>query len=341
MILRKSRVAIVSMVIAIALTGCGGYLPVKDTQYVSIPVAELAPTQDMLQSSGAKIILSPIEYSDKNDRVFVDSVYDDLSQRLLKSGNVLVDRKLANKLKNELLAAEQSGRFQTSGPAVADIAMMTKIVSLSYSSTYHKRKKKKDSKGNTYYRDAYCSFRSKAKLNVRAYKIPSMELVNTYEYEGSYKKSIDMRNSRCSISGHTTYNILNAALAKAIKSDSHRTLNDIAPESYVLERYDDKSNLGEKVLYRTTIGTRQGAVEGAEVNIYHKVKRKNPLTKTTRIENILIGEGEITSEIDETGSYVYVDDEALISSIKIGDVVKLNRGKCGFDEYQVFGVCIK
>lgn len=338
--LRKKCAVIASMVVAISLTGCGGYLPVKDTQYVSAPIAELAPTEKQMMAQGSKIILSPIEYSDKNTAVFVGAVYDDFSQRLLKSGNVVVDRKLAYKLKGELSAAEKSGRFQTSGPAIADIALMTKIVSLSYSATYHKRKKKKDSKGNTYYRDAYCSFLSKAKLNVRAYKIPSMDLINTYEYEGSNSSRIDMSNKRCSISGQTTYNILKLALEKAVKDGSNKTLNDIAPEAYVIERYDDKDDLGESVLYRITISKQQGAIEGAEVNFYHKVKRKNPLTNTSRIEQVLIGQGEITTEIDEQGAYVYVDDEALIKEIKIGDVVKLNRGKCGLTGYQLFGSCI-
>ncbi|WP_133011335.1 hypothetical protein [Marinomonas flavescens] len=207
MILRKSRVAIVSMVVSIALTGCGGYLPVRDTQYVSIPISDEKPTPEELKSNGIKIISFPIEYSDKNFRFFTEFVYDDFSQRLLKSGNMIVDSKLANKLKSELLAAEQSGRFQTSGPAVADVVMITKIVHLAHNAVYYESKRKTDSKGNTYYSDAYCSFISKAKLNVRAYKIPSMKLVNTYEYEGTKNTSVDMSDRECSVSASTTYNL--------------------------------------------------------------------------------------------------------------------------------------
>ncbi|MBR7889954.1 hypothetical protein J9B83_13630 [Marinomonas sp. A79] len=342
MLKKKILVAAVA-VSTVILTGCG---PVKvaDTTPTPVPEAEFAPTSEELKAqmkgSGSKIVLSAVEYSDSAAKSFAPGVYDDFSQRLLKSGNTLVDRTLAAKLEDELRAAEVSGKFQTSGPADADIAIMTKISDLSLKHSFTKEYVWVDEDGERHKRDSYCRFTSGAKLFVRAYKIPSMDLVNTYDYEGSATMTSETGNSNCPINDATASSLVNEALEDAVKSGSGETLNDLAPEAYVLERRDNED--ASKALFRVTIAKKSGAVEGAKVKFYRKTRTITPITNEERMGRMLLGEGEISGEgIDTSGSYVYVKDKELIQDIKIGDIAKLDHGKCDVDETEVLGSCIK
>jgi len=341
----KNTLAAAAIVSTTLLTGCvGGGLKPGNTEPVSVAQTVMAPTAQELKAQmsghGYKIILSPVEYSGSYDKVFASEVYDDLSQRLLKSGNTVVDRALAAKLKNELLAAETTGKFRTSGPAVADIAIMAKIASVKYSKSFHESNSWKDKDGKYHKTDASCSFSSKAQLYVRAYKIPSMELINTYEYEGSSSFSTDTSRSSCPITDASANGLMAKALKDAIKSGSGETLNDLAPEAYVIERRDNED--GSKSLFRVTIGKRSGAMKDATVKFFRKKSHVTPITNEVRIEKALLGEGEVIAEgIDAHGSYVYIDDAELINELKIGDIARLDHGKCDVGEYEVFGSCVK
>ncbi|MBU1296608.1 MAG: hypothetical protein KJ609_13890 [Gammaproteobacteria bacterium] len=341
---KKNILLAAALVSTTLLTGCIGTPKPGDTTPVAVPNAEIIPTPEELKAQmsghGYKIILSPVEYGNSYDKVFATEIYDDISQRLLKSGNTVVDRTLAAKLKDELLAAEASGKFRTSGPAVADIAIMTKIASVKYSSKFSEASYWTDKKGKSHKTDASCSFSSKAQLYVRAYKVPSMELINTYEYEGSSSFSTDTNRSSCPITDASANGLMTNALKDAIKSGSGETLNDLAPEAYVVERRDNAD--ASKSLFRVTIAKRSGAMKGAAVKFYRKKSHITPITNEVRIEKSLLGEGEIIAEgIDAQGAYVYVDDKELINELKIGDIAKLDHGKCDVGEYEVFGSCVK
>ena len=342
---KRKLLAAVSIIGVLTLTGCSS-LDVAHTEHVSAPVSEFSPSKAQLTAQmkghGNKVIIVPVEYSAAAGKYFVDEVYDDLTQRVMKSENTVVDRKLALKLKDELIAAEKSGKFRTNGPSVADIALLTKIVGLNTTSTFYKSRSWVDDKGKRQTTDAFCKFSSEAKLFVRAYQMPSMELINTYEYDGSESFNSDTRDSRCPISNAQMRSLDSKALADAVKSGSFKTINDLAPESYVIERRDEIGKPhGTNSLFQVTIGKRQGAVDGATVKFYHKEKEVTPITNEVRIQNILVGEGKVIKDKAAVGSYVHVSDEAVINKIMIGDVAKLDHGKCEAGEYEVLGSCVK
>ena len=328
---------------SVLLTGCTPPT-IGDTAPAPLLETEVMPTKAELKAQmsgqGTKIILSPVEYSDNHAKGFTSEVYEDLSQRLLKSGNTLVDRTLAAKLKNELLAAESSGKYRTSGPAVADIAIMTKISEVGLTSRFSESRSWVDDDGEKHKIEASCRFESTAELYVRAYKIPSMELINTYEYEGSSSSSTETRNSKCPISDVAAATLVSRALQDAVKSGSFETLNDLAPDAYVIERRDNEDS--SKALFQVTISKRAGAVEGATVKFYRKSIDVTPITNEERVRKTLLGEGEIIAEgINDQTSYVYVKDKELIETLQMGDIAQLEHGKCDADETQVFGSCVK
>lgn len=327
----------------IQATGCTVIPKMDQTQLVQVPAAPLAPTAEELRhqmmGKGQKIVVTPVETTNAAQQPFANSTYEQLMQRMMQTGNTIVDRSLAKKLRSELLAAEQSGVYKSSGPDIASIALMSKIVSIGYDSEFTEAYTTEDDDGDKHYHPARCGYTSNAKLYVRAYRLPAMELINTYTYQGRYYTSTETRSSHCRISKTVRNSYYQTALNKAIRNGSSQTMNDIAPSAYVLERRDaiDKESSS---LFRITISKTQGAREGIGVRFFRKEKRENPITHDVRYETIFLGEGKITSYIDNTGSYAFVDDKKLIARLRVGDIVKLDHNSCLSYEINAFGSCV-
>ncbi|CAG8999082.1 MAG: hypothetical protein CENE_01046 [Candidatus Celerinatantimonas neptuna] len=334
-----------SSIALLMLAGCTSIPKLNQTHVTKIPEAVYAPTAAQLKAQmkglGQKIVVLPFETTASSQTPYASQAYELFTQRLLNSGNTIVDRSLAKKLKGELLAAEKSGVYRKNGPNIADIAMMPKLVSLTYSKDFTEGHSWVDSKGYSRHVAPRCSFNGRAKIYVRVYRIPSMQLVNNYEYEGSSSHSSQSRRSSCPMSRGELRGLMSRAIEDAIKSGSAKTLNDIAPAAYIIERRDVNDKDGESALFMTTMNARQGAVAKAKVKIYRKEKSENPITHEVHSRLTLLGEGVMTDNIDSYGSYIYVDDEALIKKIRIGDIVKLDYGKCEPGEYELLGRCIK
>lgn len=336
---------ITTSIVLLLLAGCTSIPKLNKTHVTKIPTASYAPSSAQMEAQmkglGQKIVVLPFEAASSSQKPYASQAYELLTQRLLNSGNTIVDRTLAKKLKGELLAAEKSGVYRKNGPNIADIAMMPKLVSLTYSKDFTEGHSWVDSKGYSHYVAPSCSFKGRARIYVRVYRIPSMQLVNNYEYKGSSSHSSQSRSASCPISRGELQGLMGNAIEDAIKSGSAKTLNDIAPAAYIIERRDVNGKDGGSALFMTTMNARQGAVAKAKVKIYRKGKSENPITHKVHDQLTLLGEGVMTDNIDSYGSYIYVDDEALIKKIRIGDIVKLDYGKCDPGEYELLGRCIK
>lgn len=327
------------------LSGCTSIPKMSETQLVQLPAAPMAPTakqlKEQMNGTGQKIVITPLETTQKVQQPFTAQTYEQLTQRMMRSGNTIVDRSLAKKLRAELLAAEKSGVYKGSSPDVADIALMSTIAKLSYGKDYTEAKHWTDDDGKYHRLPPFCTYTGHAQINVRAYRMPEMKLINTYEYQGNSSTTKKDVPYYCPIGRGTLQGLLSAALTDAVKSGSGATMNDVAPPAYVLERRDQVGKSGKVALYRITINASKGARKGAKVKFFRKDKRENPITHEIRYENLLLGSGQITEYIDSTGSYVFVDDENVINQLRVGDIVKLDHGKCDPGEMEFLGQCLK
>ncbi|MFM2480987.1 hypothetical protein [Celerinatantimonas sp. YJH-8] len=327
------------------LAGCA-QLPITTDGYrkVDLPAGSgTAPTPEQLQaqmkSKGQKIVVTPFDVADRaTQHRYTTQAYDELTQQLMDSGNTILDRKLASKLKPELVAAEKKGIYDGSGPHIADIAMMPRLVTLNSNGQFVERRVYKDKKGNVIVIPAKCQYSGDASMSIRAYRIPSMELINTYTFNGRVSRSTETRYSNCAPNTSLKRSLESGAVKDAILRGVKVTLNDITPPAYIIGRRDKID--GDDSLFRTTMNKIQGARAKLKVNIYRIEKNYNEYTQQTRTEKVLIGSGVMTSMIDDTGSYVDVTDKKLIQKITFGDVIQLDHGKCLNGEFEILGHCM-
>lgn len=343
------KLAVIGMVIGL-LTGCAS-LPDSTANYpktvplASDPLSEgVLPTPEqlktMMKQNGQKIVVTPFEVAnEKTQSAYAQQAYDELTQDLMGSGNTIIDRDVAKKLKKELLAAEQSGVYSTKAPDIASIAVLPKIVTLNATKRFIEGRRFVDKEGRLVVIPPKCQYNAQASIYVRVYRIPSMELVKTYSYDGSSAQRSESRSSYCPLEGSLLRSLLSSAITDAIEHGVKATLNDIAPIAYIIERRDQIDD-DDSSLFRVTMNRQQGAIAGLKVNIFRLKKRYNQYTDESRIEKVKIGQGTMTPIIDDSGSYIEVRDKDLINQIKFGNIVQIDHGKCIDGEFELLGQCL-
>ena len=322
------------------LIGCGSTAPqVSSAASVSIPMAPMAPKADELNQE-QKVVLLPFEITEQLHSVVASSGYAGLEQALMKAGNTVIERDIAAKMRNELLVAEKTGKYRTSGLQAADLAIMVKVVSTDLGSSFSERSTWTDKDGDRHTSPAKCNFSGKTKMHVRAYRLPEMISIGSYDFEGSASSSTETNNSKCPISTQNAENLLSSATNTAVVENQFKLLNELVPPYYVIER---RQVPGQKdvALFRTTLSGAKGAKEGVKVNFYRREMKTNPLTNEQFIEDVLLTSGEITNTIDSNGSYVLVKKAEEINKLMLGDVVKVEHERCPADYYYLLGSCHK
>lgn len=335
----KQKLIVLSLASGL-LAGCVSTAPeVGSSATVNIPLAPLAPSAEELKKE-QKIVLLPFEISEELQSAVASTGYASLEQALMQSGNIVIERDIAAKMRDELLVAEKTGRYRTSGLQAADIAVMVKIVSADIGSSFSERDTWVDKKGKQHTSPAECSFRGKTKMHVRAYHLPEMRQIGSFEFDGSASSSTETNNSKCPISVGQAEGLLSSATVTAVRENQFKLLNELVPPYFVIERRQipgDKNN----ALFRTTLSNANGAKEGTKVNFYRRELKTNPLTEEQFVEEILLTSGQITSDIDANGSYVLVKKADEINKLMLGDVIKVEHDRCPQGYYSLLGSCHK
>lgn len=337
----KQKFAVAALAASL-LAGCGlngGAPQVSSAAVVNIPMAPMAPTADELKQE-QKVVLLPFEMSEQLHAIVAANGYASLEQALLKAGNTVIERDIAAKMRSELLVAEKTGKYRTSGLQAADIAVMVKVVNADLSSSFSERRSWTDKDGDRHTSPAECDFKGKTKMHVRAYRLPDMSPIGTYDFEGSATSSTETNNSNCPISTASAEGLIAGATNTAIVENQFKLLNELVPPYYVIERRQVPGDQN-KALFRTTLSSIKGAKEGMKVNFYRREMRTNPLTKEQTVEEVLLTSGEVTNTIDGNGSYVLVKKADEINKLMLGDVVKIEHDRCPEGYYSFLGSCHK
>lgn len=324
----------------VLLAGCmSTKIDVNSAATVNIPMAPLAPTAEELKQE-QKVVLLPFEMTEEMHLIAATNGYPSLEQALMKAGNTVIERDIAAKMRSELLVAEKTGKYRTSGLQAADIAVMVKVVSTDLTYSFSERSSWTDKKGKRHTTPAKCSFKGKSKLFVRAYRLPDMIQIGTYDFEGDATNSTETSNSNCPISNASFEGLISSATSTAVLENQYKLLNELVPAYYVIERRQIPGDKGN-ALFRTSLTNAKGAKEGAKVNFFRRELKTNPLTQEQFVEEVLLASGEITDQIDRNGSYVLVKNAEQIEKLMLGDVVKVEHDRCPEGYYSLLGSCNK
>lgn len=319
---------------ALALAGCMSSAPrLAETRIVSLPDAQVMPTPAQVKDSSLSIIVAPVQLNSGVHPSLGDLTYDGIHNSISKAGNTAIDRDLALRFKDELAVAEMNGRFSSRGIEAADIAVMSTVKSSTLTYEFTEKEEWKNKKGEWVEDPAHCDFDAKTTITVKAFHLPDMTPVGTWDFVGTQGSKTETTNSRCPISDAAAMSLAKEATADAIKRNVHQLLTPLAPDFYILERRDAEGGS----VFRTNLGTTKGARKGAMVKIYKIEKVAATEYTKEQVNKVFLGEGEITEDVSADASYVYVDDKQIIDQIRRGHVVQMAHSECGIGKGDAFG----
>ncbi|WP_240002652.1 hypothetical protein [Photobacterium kishitanii] len=246
-------------------------------------------------------------------------ILNELEATITGIGGHVVDRKLASKLKNEIKLAEQSGRYNTNGVPIADIAVITEVTASNLSYSFEKERKRKTKDGETKYYPSKCEFDVDVKAITKVISLPDMSLLERIEFSGSDSSSTETRDSDCPISQAKYVGMTNEAATNAIKHsfDLQKMLAPIAP---VIELRQCSAGSMVKI----GMGSNRKIRPGSDI-IFSQIY-KNELGE---IETYTIGEGNVVDiendGIKPTFSWVAIEED-LSLKLRRGDAAKIVPG---------------
>ncbi|PSV48920.1 hypothetical protein [Photobacterium indicum] len=272
-----------------------------------------------------KVIVLPVdaEFKDSSNTKVKSVLRNDLEAQIAHSGANLVDRKLANKLKNEIKLAEQSGRYNSKGVPIADYAILTEIISTDLSKSYKEAYTYENKDGETKRVPAKCSYKVDIKAIAKVVSLPSMELVKRIELTGDESITTETRSSKCPISSAQYTGLASKAAAESV-SYTHDLKKMLAPSASILEL----RQCTEGSMVKIAMGTNKKVTPGIDVAFSKSMKNDDG-----EVETFALGEGTVVS-IPEHGikakySWVSVDKE-LAKKVQKGNIAKIIPEECSF-----------
>lgn len=275
-------------------------------------------------SDDLKVIVLPVdmEFQDVAKGKLQSVLRNDLEATVEGTGANLVDRKLANKLKGEIKLAEQSGRYNTSGVPIADLAIITEVTASNLKTSFSESYTYENDDGETKRVPAKCSYDVEVKAVAKVVALPAMTVVQRIELSGSEYRSSETNNSRCPVSNASYTSMASEAATKSVEHN-FELQKLLAPSAPVTEmRYCKKGGNQVKI----AMGSSKKIKPGADITFssIHK-------SDEGEIETYTLGEGYVVENendaVKPTFSWVAIDEE-LAMKIRKGDSGKLIPEEC-------------
>ncbi len=308
--------------VPLIFTGCGGWMTKKVDpqayQSINIDAIEELPSKEMLEGKKPRAVVFKAE--EKADLARKMSIGESLTgtiESYLAQGTEIIDRSLAQKLKEEIMLGELNGR-SSGGPSLADFAVLSEITMSKWNKKFNEGRTYRDSDGNFVRIAPSCSYSANVAGNIKIYALPSMSVVETIKFTGTERSKEDSRHSHCPITDSQIGGLLAEAAVNAVDTKRTQIQNVFAPMGYITERRTGED--GD--IFRVSLGSSRGVAPGDKVSITRKVRVHTQLGGETT-EIVRLGEASIADPVENTYSWVFVDDEELANKLKIGDSVKL------------------
>jgi len=328
------------------LTGCFmGGSNIKDiSSFQNRPLVKTSIMPTKAQLSGAKTRVIVLGVDDSNVAIAKNAklgsaIGNKIETLLADTGVDLVDRKLATKLQKEIQLAELKGRHDYKGPEVADFSVTGKIVTASFTKTYHTAKSWVDKKGQSHYTPPRCSYSASVEATLKVHALPSLNLVDTITITDSESRSQDLsdhgyghytRNHQCPPYNKAQLDsLITAAGSDAVYESKVQLKNNFAPRGYITEY---RVNNDGKNIFKITMGKLAGIKEDQEVDILQMFKNEDQLTGKTNVEERKLVEGTVSNQVGQKYAWIVIDDVAKAKRIRLGDTVKVRFEDSFFDQ---------
>ncbi len=247
-----------------------------------------------------------------------------LEQLVGSTGKVeIVDRKLGDKLDNELKLIEVQGTASSgyTGPKVADFAVTVELGPSSFNSRYQQAitLPQKD-KPPLVLTPAGFVNSAKASMTVRVYELPSLRVALQEAVEGS----VSQAGQPVQITPSQGLNLVRGAIDDGISDVKGKLLTELSPRGYIIDRRTKE----KKSIFRALISRQTGAKQGDTVEIFSV--RQNVIelgtVRRTSFEEVRVATGRVSNVVTNDFSWIIVDDEKQAAAIRQGDLVRVKAG---------------
>ncbi len=342
MILSKIRFSIILLNIILILSNCAPKISnLHQYNKQNFPKTSFMPSKESVKGAPPKVVI--FNFNENNNKVAIDanlgkSLAVNIENLLTKDRLVqLIDRKIATKLEKEILLSQINNEdVAYNGPPVANYAISGEIGSAGFNKKYSSGMMLYSKDRGLYKTPAKFKYSSEVKGNVKVYEIPSMDVIDNFKISGFAKRSENVQKSGgVSIAGlievgveknkglEADNDLVRKAGENAIYSSSTVIKNAFAKKGYVLEKRSFKN----KVIFKVSLGERDGIKHGDRFEIIGKFEIENPITNEVEIEKRILGEGRVSNRINPKYSFVVLNKKEYNNMVRLGDIVQIKYKK--------------
>jgi len=270
-------------------------------------------------SRRTRVVVMPTDDSPSARGAGLAAVASSTLETILGTGGVeVIDRKLADKLEQELKLAEVRGSGSYGGPDVADYAIRVVMGTAGWNSTFVAATQYKNPlTGKIDQIPASYTHSASSSMSLKVYQLPSLKLVEQMDATGK----LNLTNQQRAAFPTDAVGLMRGATDAGIKGKKNEVLNEFAPKGYITE----KRVKGKEAIFRVQLGKNTGAKKGDKVEIWTLQKVGSSL------DEVSLGTGVMTNIIGNDGSWILVDDEKVAARVRKYDYVKVKMGGGFFD----------
>lgn len=302
------------------------------------------PSKENLQNKPPKVAIFNLD--ENNNEVAKQaylgiSIASNIENILTKSKLVeLVDRNAIRKLKEEVTLAEMNKTGSYKGPKVADYIISGTISNAGFTSKYSSGSSIIDPRnGRLISIPPKYTYYAESSGNIKIYEMPSLTVIEAIEFAGKKTRKENVQQDgglnfgSLKIGGKQIGgskrddSLIRKSGEDAIDDIKTKLKNFFAKKGYILE----KRIFGKKTIFKISIGSLDGIKQGNKFDVIGKYENENPITEEIEIERKTITSGVVSDLINPKTSWVLIDDEEKIESIRLGDLIKIKYKKGSFD----------
>lgn len=319
---------IATAVSTVMLSGCMNTTKVENkvdvitnSQYiVNIPESEFMPTPAEMRGKQKTVVVLPvkIDSSANFETGAVRQISSELETGLITAGVEIVDRSLAAKLGDEILAYEATGQFSGAGIDVADVAILPAIHNVGIAKSFTPASNYTDDDGKRHYTPAKCDYEATVTGNLKFFELPELSETEAINLKGTASTSLSISNSSCPVSQDMAYSLASQASGNGVFNILPQIQQNFSQSGYVLE-YRKR---GDVHLVNISLGSMNKLKEGQKIKFETKVSRFNRATGKNVMSTYPYDfEGVVSDIIEADNAWVIVDEEAE-AQLKMGDIAK-------------------
>ncbi len=319
--------------VTVGFTGCSNAIKLSEYNPVNLQKGKHIPSKEQLSGIGkSKVIIMDID--DNNIKIakrgnLGRSMASDINKELAENKNVKVLKRISSRsykdiIKKEIKAAEL-GKEIGEDIGQADYLITGQIGNATFTNKFNEAYTTTDKKGRTTRHPARIEYEACVEGVLKVFSLPSLDETQSKSFNECSSFSEEARSP--SDAKPSNGSLERKAGTEAMNTASYSLKNFFTSKGYIFEM---RKNSDGSVI-KTALGSKSGAKEGEDVEIYSVEDVNNPLTGETTTTDVLIGKGTISNKVTPVYSWIIVEELYDGRKIKLGDYIKIKYKKTFWD----------